>query len=114
MLSAMLAFIAFRIPAQVQNPTSVPQLTGKAVDEQGRPVVGAEVECYFYQNSTVMMGDLLREPVPSQHAVTDNNGAFKIDAGSGNTLVVVRKPGLAPAWKTWTFPVACFFQPSGN
>jgi hypothetical protein len=74
------------------------QLSGTVVDEQGRPVADATVDCYHYP---ARPGYLDGEPELEQRAVTDSNGAFTISSSAGKTLVVVRKAGLATGWKTW-------------
>jgi protocatechuate 3,4-dioxygenase beta subunit len=37
----------------------------------------------------------------TQHTVTDSNGAFALAAAPGTAVAVVKKAGLATAWKTW-------------
>jgi ankyrin repeat protein/protocatechuate 3,4-dioxygenase beta subunit len=75
--------------------------TGAVVDEKGQPVAGATVDYYQYRNPPIMMGREFREPEFKQRLVTDNQGAFIVPASRDTTLVVVKKTGLAPAWKTW-------------
>ena len=70
------------------------------VDDQGQPVPGATVDCYHYQ-SRAGFGYWDREPKLQQTTVTDGKGAFAVSASADTTLVVVKKPGLATAWKTW-------------
>ncbi|MGO8763712.1 MAG: carboxypeptidase regulatory-like domain-containing protein [Limisphaerales bacterium] len=98
---ALLLSAAFSLKAQAD--AGVPaQYTGIVVDDQGRPVPGAAVDCYYYQTSPVMMGNMIRDPELKQHTVTDAKGAFAVAASPDTTFVLVRKAGLAPAWKTWT------------
>jgi hypothetical protein len=74
--------------------------TGKVVDDQGRPVAGATVECYRYP-AAYGFGYRDLELVSGPTKQTDSQGRFTVPAASGSTLVVVKKPGLATAWKTW-------------
>ena len=75
--------------------------TGTVVDEQGRPVAGAMVDCY-YDPSGEGYGYRDREPLLTQRTVTDSNGVFAVFSAPGATLAVVKKAGLATAWKTWS------------
>lgn len=77
------------------------QFTGMVVDEQGQAVAGATVDCYQYKNPPIMMGSIFREPEFKQRFITDSKGVFAVAASPDITLVVVKKTGLAPAWKTW-------------
>jgi protocatechuate 3,4-dioxygenase beta subunit len=77
------------------------QYTGTMVDEQGRPVAGAEVDCYHYPSRSGF-GYWDREPKLQQTTVTDGKGAFAVSASAGTILVVVKKAGLATVWKTWS------------
>jgi protocatechuate 3,4-dioxygenase beta subunit len=74
--------------------------TGTVVDEKGQPVAGATVDCYRYQSRSGF-GYWDREPKLEQTTVTDGQGAFAVSASADTTLVVVKKMGLATAWKTW-------------
>ena len=74
--------------------------TGTVVDAKGQPVAGATVE--FYRDTsavTFMSQDLVRK----ESATTDDKGAFSIAADSGVTVALVKKEGLAPGWKMFTF-----------
>ena len=75
--------------------------TGLVVDEQGRPVAGAAVDCW-HDESAASYGGQGREAEFSQHTVTDLNGAFSVPFSQGKTLAVVKKAGLATGWKTWS------------
>jgi protocatechuate 3,4-dioxygenase beta subunit len=82
------------------NPGTTAHYTGMVMDDQGRPVSGAEVDCYHYQSRSGF-GYWDREPELQQTTVTDGKGAFAVSASADTTLVVVKKAGLATAWKTW-------------
>jgi ankyrin repeat protein/uncharacterized GH25 family protein len=82
---------------------STTQFTGTVVDEQGRPVVGATVDCYHYESLPQGPSGLEQEPKFEQRTNTNAQGSFAIPALPGATLVVAQKAGLAPAWRTW-FP----------
>jgi protocatechuate 3,4-dioxygenase beta subunit len=77
---------------------------GTAVDDQGRPVAGAMVDCYYHPSyegfGSFRYGD--DEPELIQRTVTDSNGVFAVLCAPGATLAVVKKAGLATAWKTWS------------
>jgi protocatechuate 3,4-dioxygenase beta subunit len=74
------------------------QLSGKVVDEQGRPVAGASVDCYRYQAGSGY--PTVGEPELERRTATDSEGAFAVPSSRGATLIVVRKAGLATGWKT--------------
>ena len=75
--------------------------TGTVVDEQGRPVAGATVDCLLSSDFDGF-GYRDREPALTQRTVTDSNGVFAVFSAPGATLAVVKKAGLATAWKTWS------------
>ena len=75
--------------------------TGTVVDDQGRPVAGATVECYRYP-AAYGFGYRDHELVSGPTTQTDSQGTFAVAASRDTTLVVVKKPGLATAWKTWS------------
>ncbi len=102
--------ISFSIFSFAQGPkSSVAQSaateansTATVMDEQGRPVPGATVESYHVQNSSAMMWSEFRKLELKQQTVTDAKGVFTVAAAPPESmLVVVKKPGLAPVWKTW-------------
>ena len=97
---AILLLAATSLMAQT-NTNSTAQYTGTVVDDQGWPVLGATVDCYHYQSRTGF-GYWEREPKLEQTTVTDGQGAFAVSASADTTLVVVKKAGLATAWKTWS------------
>jgi protocatechuate 3,4-dioxygenase beta subunit len=76
--------------------------TATVVDDQGRPVSGATVDSYYYIQSSGWFGYRDQEPEQTQHTVTDSNGVFVVLSSPGATLSVVKKAGLATAWKTWS------------
>ncbi len=76
-----------------------PQVSGIVVDEQGRPVAGATVDCYHYQARPGYTTE--GKPELERRTVTDSKGAFAVPSSRGTTLVVVKKAGLATGWKTW-------------
>src|ERR1700679_3956118 len=76
------------------------QHTGSVVAGKGQAVAGATVDCYHYQ-SPDGFGYWDREPELQQTILTDSKGSFAISFSSGATLVVVKKDGLATAWKTF-------------
>jgi protocatechuate 3,4-dioxygenase beta subunit len=81
-----------------------PSLSGTVVDEQGRPVTDATVACYHYQIPAIPLpfGRLDEEPESKPPTRTDASGRFAVPASRAATLVVVKAPGLATTWKTWT------------
>ena len=98
---AILFLAATGLLAQT-NPGTTAQYTGTVVDDQGRPVPGAAVDCYQYQ-SRARFGYWDREPELQQTTLTDGKGAFAVSASADTkTLVVVKKAGLATVWKTWS------------
>jgi protocatechuate 3,4-dioxygenase beta subunit len=95
--------LALALPSltRAANPTPPPYYTAAVVDDQGRPVAGAMVDAYVYQPSEGW-GYRDREPELAQRTVTGSNGVFSLLPSPGATLAVVKKPGLATAWKTWS------------
>src|ERR1039457_5114490 len=79
----------------------VRQYAGTVVDDQGRPVPVAAVDCYHYQ-SRAGSGYWDREPKLEQTTVTDGQGVFAVSISADTTLVAVKKAGLATIWKTWS------------
>lgn len=73
--------------------------TGKAVDDQGRPVAGATVECYL--DSSPAAAYTGRNFVLKERGTTDSEGGFAVSAGEGVAIVVVKKEGLAAGWRTF-------------
>jgi hypothetical protein len=59
------------------------------------------VDAYVYTSSEIWYSPD-EEPQLTQHAVTSANGSFSLLPSPGATLAVVKRPGLATAWKTWS------------
>ena len=87
--------LSFNVRAATND---VAQFSGTVVDAQGKPVAGATVDCYQYSSRT-SFGPMDMEA--KQHATTDDQGAFEFPTFTGMGLVLVKKAGLAPAWRTW-------------
>jgi protocatechuate 3,4-dioxygenase beta subunit len=102
-LQVGLLIFALALPAPVPAADSAPptHYTATVLDDQGRLVAGATVDCYYHQ-SFEGFGYRDREPELTQRTVTDSNGAFVVASAPGSILAVVKKPGLATAWKTWS------------
>jgi len=88
------------------DPGTTSQVSGTVVDDHGRPVADASVECYHYQAPSGLAGTITEEPELRQHAVTDAKGAFTVSSSPGTTLALVKKPGLAPSWRIWASTLA--------
>ena len=101
-LVLILAVAALGCLTRAADNSMTSQYAGTVVDEKGQPVAGATVDCYHYRNPPGMMERNLREPELKQRTVTDAKGTFTVAASPYTTFVVVKKAGLAPAWKTWT------------
>jgi len=97
----MLAFAALAGQLRAADPGSPTSYTGTVVDGQGRPVAGATLDCYRYLSSSEW-GRRGTEPELQQTMRTDGLGRFAVPGSSDNTLVVVKQPGFATAWKTWS------------
>jgi len=93
---------AFALGANAQ--TNAPQtfrLTGKVADASGKPVAGAAVESYQYAGGgSFGPGDM----EPKQRVTTGTNGDFEFLLSRAATVLLARKPGLAPAWKQYWNP----------
>lgn len=97
--------LALASQARAADGGAPEKYTGAVVDDNGRPVAGATVDCYCYQ-SGYGFDYRDREPALTQRTVTDSNGVFVVFSAPGATLAVVKKAGLATAWKTWSPPLA--------
>ncbi len=74
------------------------KFSGTVVDARGNPVAGATVDCYQYPSR---MGFGPFEMGAKQHATTDGRGVFEFPMFNGMGLVLVKKAGFAPVWRTW-------------
>jgi hypothetical protein len=72
-----------------------PQFTGTVVDAEGRPVVGAVVKIYQYGGALLFA----RDEAETEKVTTITNGSFHLTFPENGVLLLVSKPGLAPAWK---------------
>ncbi len=73
--------------------------SGRAVDEHGQPVAGATVECYV--DSSPASFYTAQDFALKERGTTDRKGGFTVSIGGGVTIVVVKKDGLAPGWRTF-------------
>jgi protocatechuate 3,4-dioxygenase beta subunit len=73
--------------------------SGRAVDERGQPVAGATVECYV--DSSPAGFYTAQDFALKERGTTDSKGGFTVPIGVGVTIVVVKKEGLAPGWRTF-------------
>lgn len=97
----ILAVAGLACHANAADNGATSQYSGTVVDEKGQAVEGATVDCYQYPSSSGWFGYRDREPELQQTTLTDSHGAFAVSASQNTTLVVVKKPGLATAWKTF-------------
>jgi protocatechuate 3,4-dioxygenase beta subunit len=74
--------------------------TGTVVDDKRQPVAGATVDCY--QDASSPAAYTAWNFALKEHGTTDSKGGFSVSAGDRVTLVVVKKEGLAPGWKSFT------------
>jgi protocatechuate 3,4-dioxygenase beta subunit len=78
--------------------------TGKVVDDQGRPVVGAKIEMYRVAVETAILSYKLHL---AQEATTDADGLFTVknaasDDDSRNMVFILAvKEGMALGWANW-------------
>lgn len=87
-------FTALPIHAAIEGPGTFP-LPVKVIDSDGRPVPGASIEQYTFNYRIPF-----QEQMEAEAQVTsDANGTVELRASMGQTLLVARKPGLAPAWR---------------
>jgi protocatechuate 3,4-dioxygenase beta subunit len=75
------------------------RIAGTTVDADGKAVGGAVVECYQYGNGGSMLAPADFEV--KHRVTTGTNGAFEFRVSPVSTVVVGRKPGLAPAWSQY-------------
>jgi len=93
--------LSLAAPARAADSAAPAFYSTTVVDDQGKPVAGATVDAYVYQRSEGW-GYRDREPEHTQRTVTGSNGVFALLPSPGATLAVVKKAGLATAWKTWS------------
>jgi protocatechuate 3,4-dioxygenase beta subunit len=79
---------------------------GTVTDAAGYPVAGATVEYWRYTG----LSSAQNEPELSRQLTTGTNGAFEFQVSRAAGFLLVRKPGLAPAWKQLGMP---FNSPPG-
>jgi protocatechuate 3,4-dioxygenase beta subunit len=78
------------------NATKTVRCAGTVVDANGKPVPGAVVQCYQYgSGGTPYVGN---EWEAKQQSTTGTDGTFEFQVSPVSTLLLGRKPGLAPAW----------------
>jgi len=86
--------------------TNAPQtfrLMGKVEDAAGQPIAGASVECYQQvEVGPFLPGDMAMR----QRAISGTNGQFDLQIARVTTVVIARKPGLAPAWSQYWNPTS--------
>jgi protocatechuate 3,4-dioxygenase beta subunit len=87
--------LAFQLRAAAADATKI---SGTVVDAQGVPVAGATVDCYQYA-VRIAVGSPDMEA--KQHATTDAQGAFELLGFNGMGVVLVKKAGFPPAWRSW-------------
>jgi protocatechuate 3,4-dioxygenase beta subunit len=87
--------LTFNLRAAADDAT---KFSGTIVDTQGNPVAGATVDFYQYPTRNAF-GPVDMEA--KQHTMTDGQGAFEFPISNGMGLVLIKKAGLAPGWRTW-------------
>jgi protocatechuate 3,4-dioxygenase beta subunit len=80
----------------ITNGASTFRIAGTVVDADGKPVAGAVVECYQYGGGGFPSAGAELEV--KQHLTTGTNGAYEFQVSPVTTVLLGRKPGLAPAW----------------
>jgi protocatechuate 3,4-dioxygenase beta subunit len=92
-------FLLLALTFNLRAADDAVKFSGTVLDTQGKPVAGATVDCYQYPLSTGFYGRMDMEV--KQHALTDGQGAFEFPMFNGMGLVLVKKTGFAPVWRTW-------------
>ena len=77
-------------------------LAGTVVDAAGKPVAGAVVEMYQYDNA--WWQGIRADVEPKEHMTTDASGAFDFRVPPVSIVLLARKPGLPPTWMQYRFP----------
>jgi hypothetical protein len=73
---------------------------GTVTDAAGLPLAGATVEYWRYEGNPFLANVL---ELKSQFT-TESNGAFQFQISRATGILLARKPGLAPAWKSLNQP----------
>jgi protocatechuate 3,4-dioxygenase beta subunit len=72
------------------------RIAGSTLDADGKPLAGVVVDCFRYAGGQWPPGAAYTED--KQRVTTGANGAFEFKVSPATTVVLARKPGLAPAW----------------
>jgi protocatechuate 3,4-dioxygenase beta subunit len=91
--------LALPVCALAADGGATGRYSGAAVDDQGRPVAGATVECYV--DPSPVAAYTAQDFALKERGATDSKGGFTVPVGGGVTIVVVKKDGLAPGWRTF-------------
>jgi len=83
--------------AGVTNAVKTIRIAGTVVDSAGKPLAGAVVECYQYDSG--YRSFTANEMRVKQRVTTGTDGAFECRVPANTSMLVVRKPGLAPGWR---------------
>ena len=75
------------------------RIAGITVDADGKPVVGAVVECYQIGSAGTPFA--ANEMEVKHRLTTGTNGAFELQVSPVTTILLGRKPGLAAAWSQY-------------
>ena len=103
---------AMAVQARASDGSAPGHFTGRAVDDQGQPVAGAAVECY--QDASQAGANTAQEFALKERGTTDSKGGFTVSAVGGTTIVVVKKEGLAPGWRTFRLRPRGFERTAGS
>lgn len=81
--------------SNVNAGTQTFKLSGIVTDVAGKPVAGATVEYWSYEENLSRSSAQEME----QQTTTGTDGSFALQASRDRGFLLARKPGLAPAWK---------------
>ncbi len=70
--------------------------SGTVTDAAGHPLAGATVEYWRYEGNPLLANFL----VMKRQIATGTNGAFEFQVSRATGILLARKPGLAPDWRT--------------
>ena len=81
---ALMCALSFPLSAQVKEATEAARLTGRIVDERGRPIAQAPISLHALSGSTVYP----RVPYP----YTDNDGRFSLELAPAEIELTITDP----------------------
>jgi len=94
-LFSLLESLLFLCCASAPSAPAAFPCSGVVLSEMGEPVSDASIECYVFLQDLLTGSQI---PELQNSVTTDREGRFVIRGAPSRKLLLMRKPGLAPAW----------------